>query len=339
MGPIDAWRAGLGRVWRAPALLAGGWLATVVAAAPAAWAVRSAIRAHLGSSLSAVQAAETVNYDWWQEFTSQASGAAATFVLSIMGFAAPLGNLSDFADAAPIPAGVAAAVLSFLLVQVFLTGGIIDRYARDTRLGSFGFIAACGASFFRLLRLGTLALAVYWLLFAYLRPASTALYELLTRDVTVERRAFAIYAALTVVFLLLVAAVNLVFDFAKIRLVTEDRRSAIGALASGLRFIARQPGAAVGLYLLNVLVFAAVLGLYAIAAPSAAASGWALVGALLVMQLFILARVWARLLFVASETALFQSRLAHARYVARPVSARPAPAALGASLPSADPFD
>jgi hypothetical protein len=32
--------------------------------------------------------------------------------------------------------------------------------------------------------------------------------------------------------------------------------------------------------------------------------------------------------FVASETALFQSRLAHAGYVARPLPARPVPAAV-----------
>jgi hypothetical protein len=49
------------------------------------------------------------------------------------------------------------------------------------------------------------------------------------------------------------------------------------------------------------------------------------------MQLFILARLWARLVFVASETALFQSRLAHAWYVARPIPARPAPATVDMS--------
>ena len=331
MGPVDAWRAGLGRVRRAPALLIGGWLATVIVAAPAAWAVRAAIHDHLGRSLAAVPAAGSVNYDWWQEFASQASGAPATFVPSILGFAAPLGNLSSIADALPLPGGVAAAVLAFLLLQIFLMGGIIDRSARDTRLGSYGFLAACGASFFRLLRLGAAALAVYWLLFSAVRPVIDAAYQWLTRDFTVERQAFAVYAITTIAFLLAVAAVSLVFDFAKIRLVVEDRRSAIGALMSGLRFIVRQPAAAAGLYLINVLVFAAVLGLYAIAAPSAAVSGWRVVWTFLVMQLFILARVWARLVFVASETALFQSRLAHARYVRRPIPTRPMPAAVDAT--------
>jgi hypothetical protein len=331
MGPAAAWRAGLGRVRRAPALLFGGWLITIIAAAPAMWAVRSAIEAHLGRSLEAERAADSVNYEWWQEFASQASGPAGTFTPSILGFAAPLGNLSSVADALPLPSGVVAAVGGFVVLQIFLAGGIVDRFARDTRLGSYGFLAACGATFFRLLRLGIIALAIYKLLFMFARPAMDAVQRSWTQDFTVERHAFAAYALTTIAFILVVAAVNLVVDFAKIRLVVEDRRSAIGALASGLRFVARQPLAAAGLYGINVLVFAAVLGLYAIVAPSAAVSGWALVWTLLVMQLFILARLWARLVFVASETALFQSRLAHAWYVARPIPARPAPATVDMS--------
>jgi hypothetical protein len=326
MGPIDAWRAGLGRVRRAPAVLLGGWLITIIAAAPAVWAVRSAIENHLGRSLEAERAADSVNYEWWQEFASQASGPAGTFTPSIMGFAAPLSNLSSFADALSLPPDLAAAVAGFVLLQIFLAGGIIDRFARDTGLGSYGFLAACGATFFRLLRLGVIAAAIYKLLFLFVHPAIDATQRFLTRDFTVERSAFAVYALATIGFLLIVAAVNLVFDFAKVRLVVEDRRSAVGALASGLRFVLRQPLAAAGLYIINVVVFGAVLAVYAIVAPSAAVSGWALVWTLVVTQLFIIARLWARLVFVASETALFQSRLAHARYVARPIPARPAPA-------------
>lgn len=331
MRAVEAWRAGLGRVRRAPALLAGAWLITVIAALPAMWAVRTAIAAHLGSSLEAGTAADSVNYEWWQEFASEAAGPAETFTPSIMGFAAPLGNLSSFVDALPLPAGVAAAVVVFVLLQVFLAGGIIDRIARDRTLGSHGFFAACGATFFRLLRLGVIAVAIYKLLFLFLHPAIDAARQAWTRDFTVERQAFAVYAVATVGFILVVAAVNVVFDFAKIRLVVEDRRSAIGALAAGLRFVARQPAAAAGLYAINALVFVAILAVYAIAAPSAAVSGLALAWTLIASQLFILARLWARLVFVASETALFQSRLAHARYVARPIPARPVPAAVETS--------
>ena len=40
-------------------------------------------------------------------------------------------------------------------------------------------------------------------------------------------------------------------------------------------------------------------------------------------QVYILARLWVKLTFWASATALFQARLAHAGYVARPEPAWP----------------
>ncbi len=93
----------------------------------------------------------------------------------------------------------------------------------------------------------------------------------------------------------------------------------IGALGAGARFVRRNAGAAIGLYALNALVFLAVIGLYGLVAPGGAssASGFA------IGQIYIVLRVAVRLLFAGSQIALFQSRLAHAGYVARPVPAWP----------------
>ena len=63
--------------------------------------------------------------------------------------------------------------------------------------------------------------------------------------------------------------VNLIFDYAKVRAVVEDRRSMIGALVAGWRFVRRHPGAAIGLYALDALLFLSVIGVYFLAAPGA----------------------------------------------------------------------
>jgi hypothetical protein len=326
---VAIWRDGSRRVLAAPAVIAGVWAATLASAVPAALALRGAIDAHLGASLAGGGAARAVNYDWWQEFVSQADGIGRTFTPSILGFAAPLRNLSDMADGAPMPSALAATVGVYLLLQIFMTGGIVDRLARGAGGGPVGFFAACGASFSPLLRLAAVAVCLYSIIFGYIHGwLLSAVYSRLILNVTVERRAFAIRLVLTAVFLLILVAVNLTLDFAKIRLVIEDRRSALGAVAAAARFVGRHPKAAIGLYALNAVVFVAILAVYAAIAPGASVSGWTLAGAFVVLQLFILARVWARLVFVASETSLFQSRLAHARYVARPGARRPVPAAV-----------
>ena len=63
-----ALRDGMRRVTRAPALLAGVLLLTLLMALPLGLALRGMIAGHLGDSLAAARAATGVNWEWWQEF-------------------------------------------------------------------------------------------------------------------------------------------------------------------------------------------------------------------------------------------------------------------------------
>ena len=94
------------------------------------------------------------------------------------------------------------------------------------------------------------------------------LYGHLTQNLTVERTAFFIRIGLYGLFGLMVIAVNLVFDYAKIRAVVEDRRSMLGALIAAFRFVRRRPTSTFGLYFINGGFFAGVLIGYAIVTPS-----------------------------------------------------------------------
>jgi hypothetical protein len=320
MTVFDAWRDGIRRVNRAPAVLIGVWVMTVLVSLPLMAAMRGLLRDHLGASLAADSAAGGVNYDWMQEFTSQASGVGVTFGPAVLGFAAVLDNLSAFLDNTPQPVIVAFAAATYLGLWVFLAGGIIDRYARDRRTHAHGFFGASGVFFFRFLRLGVLMGLAYGLLVRYLHPwLFGTLYPRVTNDLTVERTAFLIRLGLYALFALGLAACNVLFDYAKVRAVVEDRRSMLGATAAAARFIVRNAPTAVGLYLVNVVLFGIVLAAYALVAPGAGGAGWSMWLAFVIGQAYVLARLWVKLVFWATETALFQGRLAHAGYVAAPV--------------------
>jgi hypothetical protein len=307
------------RVHGAPAIVFAVWALSLLLALPLGLVLRGMIRESLGASLAADTAAVGVNYDWWNEFIQEASGVGRTFVPSIIGYAAPLRNLSDLLDNTSLAGTAIVAVTAWLVLWAFIGGGIIDRYARGRTTHTAGFFAACGVFFFRFLRLGALAWIAYWLLFAYLHGwLFDSGYTRWIRDIHVERQAFVLRLALYVLFAAALALVNLVFDYAKIRAVVEDRRSMIGALAAGGRFVWRQPRATLGLYLLNTLVFAVILVVYRLAAPGAGWSGPGVWISFAIVQTYILARAWAKLVFLASQTALFQSRLAHAGYAAFP---------------------
>jgi len=319
MSAFDAAVDGLRRVARAPILIAGAWALTLAISLPLAVVMRGMLAGHLGRSLAGEAALRGADYEWMQEFEAQASGVGVTFRPTIIGFGALLDNLSAFVDASARPAVIAAAAAAYIVVWLFLAGGVIDRLARDRPSRSSGFFAACGVFFFRFLRLAVAQAIVYGFLFGPThRWLFDRLYPRMIHDVSVERTAFFARVVLYVVFLLLVAASALVFDYAKVRAVVEDRRSMVGAIGAALGFIGRNYAAALSLFAIDVLLFAAIVVLYALAAPGAGRSTATIVVSVAIGQLYVVARLCVKLVFWASESALFQSRLAHAGYTARP---------------------
>lgn len=319
MSSAAAFRDGLRRVNGAPLLVLGTTGVTLLVALPLALTLRGMLEAHLGRSLEAEAAASATNYAWWQEFQSQAAGLGTTFTPSITGFGAVLDNLTGLLDNLPLATTIAGVTAAWLLVWSFLSGGLIDRLARGRPTRSHGFFTACGIHFWRFVRIGAAAWLVYYFLFGWVHGwIFDDLFTRWTRDLTVERTAFALRVAGYVLFGALLAACSLAFDYARIRAVVEDRRSALGSIVAGLRFIRRHPGSVTSLYLLNGAAFVLLAVLYAIVVPGAPGEGLGMWAVLLTGQLYILMRHYLKLVFYASQTALFQSRLAHAAFAAPP---------------------
>jgi hypothetical protein len=312
-----AWRDGVRRVNGAPVLLFGMFAVTLFVALPLSIALSGMIEAQLHDSLVADTLMSGANYDWWQEFLAQATGLGTTFVPSIIGFGAVLDNLNEILDNLPMATTIAGATGAWLVIWSFLSGGILDRYARRRHTRAYGFFAACGTHFWRLLRLGLIAWIVYWVMFAGVhRWIFEDAYPWLTRDMTAERSAFAVRLLGYLIFGGLLLGANIVFDYARVRIVVEDRHSALGALLAGARFVRRQPGT-LGLYALNAAVFVLLALIYAVVAPGAP-GGIAFWLAFAIGELYILLRHYLKLLFYASQTAYFQGALAHAEYTAAP---------------------
>lgn len=188
-------------------------------------------------------------------------------------------------------------VLGCELTAIFLSGGVLDRLARGRSVGSAAFFSACGGYAGRLFRLSAPFLVIYWFLLS-------------------RMSAFLVGQPLNAWMLAALCGVTLVHGFARVRLVVEDRRSALGAISSSLRFIRRHVWRVALLYLINFAVAAGVYELFLSAGPVAARAGWLAVMVGLLGQLFY---VWVYLAWAASEIAFFQAELAHAGYSARPL--------------------
>lgn len=177
------------------------------------------------------------------------------------------------------------AMLASVVIWSFAWGGILDRYARNRPTRGRGFFGACGAHFPAVLRLGLAMLLV------------DAAIAMAVGDTT---RA------------ILALAMGMVTTFARIRIVVEDRRSALGATLGALRFLWRNP-AGIGLIVIFAILQAAFL-LVAFIVDPGAQGGWrrALVEASVVVPVLLI------LAEHAAGVSLFQSRLAHASYTAAP---------------------
>ncbi len=330
---IAAFKDGWRRVAGAPMLLVGVWVLTLLLAVPLALTLRAMIAASLGDSLAAETAASGVNMGWWDEFQHDATGIGTTFTPTIIGFAAVLDNISRLLDARPRLLPVIGIAAAYLLVWTFLAGGIIDRLARQRPVRAYGFFGASGVFFFRLLRLGIASGVIYAVLFWWVHGwLFDDWLDAATRDVSVERVAFAWRVLMYAIFGALLLTTNIVFDYARIRTIVEDRRSAIGAILAAARFLRRNAGAAAGLYLIDAVVFLLVIAVYALVAPGAGGVGLSMWVGLAISQIYIIARLAVKLQFLASQTALFQARLAHAGYAAAPQPTWPESAAAEAVM-------
>jgi hypothetical protein len=163
---IPSWRDGWRRVLAAPAVVAGVFSLTLLAALPMAVTMRGMIQAHLAQPRGG-RGGRWRELRLVAEFTSQACGLGTTF--ACRPGCATIDSISSLFDPQEDVLQVAAALITYLLAWTFLCGGILDRYARQRRTRAHGFFAASGVFFWRFLRLALISAIFYGFLFAYVR--------------------------------------------------------------------------------------------------------------------------------------------------------------------------
>lgn len=306
---VNAFREGLRRAMGAPRMLGVLVLVNVLFALPAAYTMSAILQSAIGPSLAERDLRHGFDAGWYGGFEFKAQGLATTFAPSLVGMGAVLNNAEALLDGSLLDgyAGVAAAGLAFLILWTFLNGGVLDCF-RDERIffSASQFFGAGTRYFGRFVRLLLMSGVLYFLLFRYAAPWMFRRVDAMTHNTTEERTVLALTAIAYLLVLLLFSLIAMVFDYAKISLVQRERRSAVAAVIEGARFVLHQPFRAFGLYCLGGVLFALAVVFYWIVAPGANQSSWySVAGAFLLGQAFIIARLWVRLVFLASQTAFY----------------------------------
>jgi hypothetical protein len=196
----------------------------------------------------------------------------------------------------------------FLLLLVFLSGGIIGRIAAAEERFTLGkFFGDCGRYFGRFFRVFLLSLVGYFLIFGLIGRFLSLPFRLWSKGASTQWTPFLSSTFRLLVLLLLFSIVRMFFDYVKITLVVENSRKTLRTTLRNFGFIGRRFFQAWSLYLLVGLLFVISTVIYLAAAKALPKAG---IGPLLLFvwqQAYMAVRIWIGILFFATEYRFLNS--------------------------------
>lgn len=223
-----------------------------------------------------------------------------------------LGDISKslFESVGFLSAYVLVPVFAWLILQVFLNGGIIGRLldADPGKKPRFAdFMLDCGQYAGPFFRLFLLSLPVYGIVTGLVMGITGAVLDIFTLKAVSAIPVIIADNIKQVVFLIVFSIINLFFDYVKIRLVISGERKAWKAIRETFRFVFSRFFRALGLYWLSGGLNILVMFIYLeIARLLTVESILALLGMFIWQQAYIMGRTWIKVLFFATQAEFFR---------------------------------
>ena len=307
VSPTGALTQGVLDVIRAPLMLIGIAIVTLLIALPFAAVLQSELQQSLSVQPPVSRAETEIDAEWWMEFREHAEGLAATFTPAVLGFAATLDGISGVLDGRALPRAVILPFVLSIVTWAFIWSGALHRFQQRRGIGIGGFLRAGWAHLLPFLAISAgaaivnviLYLTVHRLLFGPVHGALVAM-------TSTERDAFLVRVALYLIFFALVAAVSLIADYARVAAVAGRASSPVALVSESLLFIRRHLSAVVVLYVMTGALFVIATVAYGVLEiyGGSQVGGWRAVA---IGQAYVLVRLGVRLAFASSELRLFNA--------------------------------
>lgn len=304
MNALRAYFAGLLQVLRAPMTIVAVVILTVITVIPFAVVIGDRLQTALNDQPPVVLGSEEIDADWWLEYRRHARGLEATFTPAIIGFAAPLSNLSALLDGEPQAAIMVVPIAVAIVTWAFIWGWAIERYRTGGPRSMSALLRAGLRTWPRFIAISVVAALAQLALYFTLHPLLFGpVFSALTSSMPSERNALIVRAILYVIFGAFIAAVSLIADYSRI--------GAVLGGSSGPAFVRRWWPSAAALFVIAATVVGVLLLLYGVgeAYGGSRVAGWRGVA---IGQAFVIVRLALRLVTIASQVRLYE-RLAPAR--------------------------
>lgn len=292
MNSRTAIRQGLSLAWRSRSVVWILLLVNLAVAALAALPIYQGILGFTGHSLMSGKLASGFSPDWLTDFSINSPGSLQRYARVILWF----GLLS-------------------LPVNAVLAGGVLGRFlAPDRKYSTGDFFRNVRRYAWQLLSLMVIGVICYWAVFRVVNQALGHRADEWTRDWLSDRSIFWVKLGVTALVLLGIGWVNLVMDYARVKLVMEEGTGFLEAFFASLGFSLGRFRRAVTVYVIPSLGGIALLVLYRLVVPWHAVNATGTAGSLeqyrepfvlallfLGQQLIMFGRYWFRVATWASE--------------------------------------
>jgi len=192
--------------------------------------------------------------------------------------------------------------LIFLVLLVFLNGGIIGRIAASEEKVTFrDFFGDCGRYFGRFFRVFLISLIGYFLVLGIVGRFVSIPFRLWSKGASTQWTTLISSSLRLVVLLLLFSIVKMFFDYVKVALVAADSRKVVRATLQNFRFLSRHFFRAWALFLIVGLIFVLSTWVYLVVAKALPKAGLGPVLLFVWQQAYFLVRLWTGVLFFATE--------------------------------------
>jgi hypothetical protein len=287
-----ALKEGFALAWRSRSVVWILLLANLLLAALAALPIYQGILRFTGHSLMSETLATGFSPDWLADFGFNSPGSIGRYAGVILWFG-----------------------LLAIPVNSLLAGGVLGRFLTpEQKYSTADFFRNTRRYAWRMLWLMVVGLACYWAIFRVVNQALGHRADLWTKDWLSDRSVFWVKLGVTVLVLAGLAFVNLVLDYARVKLVSDEGSTVLEAFLAAVGFSLGRLRRAATVYALPSLGGIALLVVYRLVVPWSAINATGAAGSLqqyrepfilallfLAQQLIMFGRYWFRVATWASE--------------------------------------
>ena len=199
--------------------------------------------------------------------------------------------------------------LLYFLLNIFFTGGIISHFARAEKFNFRKFITGCTdyiGRFFRLFLISFLFLLGVLILFVLFSKLS----GWITEGAATEHSSVILFAIRLIIIGILLAMINMLFDYAKIITVVNNHTKMFRTVKSALGFVFSHSGRTILLFSLFLLTALIIMSFYyLIESVIHVNSGLMIMLFFLWSQIYVLAKLWIRLSFFAGQYLFYDKAM------------------------------